>query len=58
MMVYLLNLSGNETEKTLSVHVLPTLDKLYDNIYLIKDKDLKQIYNERLNSIYKTFLKK
>ena len=57
-MIYYLNLDGNQTTETLKPFIMEALDMLYDNLYEIKDKDIKKLYELTLIKIYKQNYKK
>lgn len=58
LMIYCLSLDGNQTTETLKPFIMEALDMLYDNLYEIKDKDIKKLYELTLIKIYKQNYKK
>lgn len=58
LMIYYLNLDGNQTTETLKPFIIEALDMLYDNLYEIKDKNIKKLYELTLIKIYKQNYKK
>ena len=58
LMIYYLNLDGNQTTETLKPLIIEALDMLYDNLYEIKDKNIKKLYELTLIKIYKQNYKK
>lgn len=57
-MIFYLNLDGKQTTETLKPFIIESLDMLFDNVYEIKNKDLKKLYELTLTKIYKQNYKK